>query len=97
MRALLLTLALFSDLGATLKRNADRLLQTAIEDQQRGGYPSAIRDYRSVLQLRPCSLEPHAELASLYYRLHRRADGARERQIVDRITAEQQAQGPGKL
>ena len=42
----------------------------------------------------PLWLEPHVELASLYYKLHRPADGARERQIVDRITAEQQKEGP---
>jgi hypothetical protein len=44
----------------------------------------------------PTWLEPHEELASLYYRLHRPADGAKEREIVDKLTADQQAQGPGK-
>jgi hypothetical protein len=43
----------------------------------------------------PDWLEPHVELATLY-RLHRPDDGAKERQIVDRLTAKQQEQGPGK-
>ncbi len=44
----------------------------------------------------PGWIEPHIALATLYYRLHRPADGARERQAVERITAEQQASGPAK-
>ena len=35
-----------------------------------------------------------AELASLYYKLHRPQDGAREREVVERLTTEQQAHGP---
>jgi hypothetical protein len=31
----------------------------------------------------------HAELAALYFKLKRPEDGAREKQIVDRITEEQ--------
>ena len=44
----------------------------------------------------PKWLEPHVELATLYYKLHRPDDGKRERAIVDKLTAEQQQQGPGK-
>jgi hypothetical protein len=43
----------------------------------------------------PDWLEPHVELAALYYRLRRSEDGAKERQIVDSLSAKQQAQGPG--
>src|SRR3984885_4715358 len=43
----------------------------------------------------PKWLEPHVELATLYYKLHRPDDGKRERAIVDKLTAEQQQQGPG--
>jgi hypothetical protein len=35
-----------------------------------------------------------SNLATLYYRLHRHEDGAKERQIVDSLTAKQQPQGP---
>ena len=35
-----------------------------------------------------------SNLATLYYGLHRHEDGAKERQIVDSLTAKQQPQGP---
>lgn len=44
----------------------------------------------------PNWLEPHVELANLYYKLHRPEDGARERAVVDKLSAEQQSKGPGK-
>ena len=59
-------------------------------------YESAAQDLEVLVKDNPKWLEPHVELASLYYRLHRPADGAKERQIVDQLTAEQQAQGPRK-
>jgi Flp pilus assembly protein TadD len=59
-------------------------------------YEAAAQDLESLVKDDPRWLEPHVELASLYYRLHRPADGAKERQIVEQLTAEQQAQGPGK-
>jgi hypothetical protein len=40
-------------------------------------------------------VEPHIELANVYYRLHRPEDGAKERQIVAQLTAQQQTKGPG--
>jgi Tfp pilus assembly protein PilF len=43
----------------------------------------------------PNWLEPHVSLATVYYRLKRRADGDREREIVDRLTKEAQARQPG--
>jgi len=61
-----------------------------------GQYESAAQDLEKLVKNDPQWLEPHVELASLYYRLHRPADGAKERQIVDQITAEQQAAGPAK-
>jgi len=61
-----------------------------------GQYESAAQDLEKLVKNDPKWLEPHVELASLYYRLHRPADGAKERQIVDQITAEQQAAGPAK-
>jgi tetratricopeptide (TPR) repeat protein len=59
-------------------------------------YETAAQDLEKLIKDDPTWLEPHVELASLYYRLHRPADGAKEREIVDKLTAEQQAQGPGK-
>jgi Tfp pilus assembly protein PilF len=43
----------------------------------------------------PNWLEPHVSLATVYYRLKRKADGDREREIVDRLTKEAQARQPG--
>lgn len=61
-----------------------------------GDYEIAARELESLVKDDPDWLEPHVELATLYYRLHRPEDGAKERQIVDSLTAKQQAQGPGK-
>ncbi|SPE25541.1 putative TPR repeat-containing protein [Acidobacteriia bacterium SbA2] len=61
-----------------------------------GDYENAARELEELTKDDPDWLEPHVELAALYYRLHRPEDGAKERRIVDQITAKQQAQGPGK-
>ncbi|MGC1158593.1 MAG: tetratricopeptide repeat protein [Acidobacteriaceae bacterium] len=61
-----------------------------------GDYQSAVDQLEKLVVDDPQWLEPHVELATLYYRLHRPADGARERQIVDKLTAQQQQQGPGR-
>jgi Flp pilus assembly protein TadD len=61
-----------------------------------GDYETAAKELESLVKDDPDWLEPHVELATLYYRLHRPEDGAKERQIVDSLTAKQQAQGPGK-
>jgi len=59
-----------------------------------GEYEAAAQQLEGLVKDDPNWLEPHVQLASLYYKLHRPEDGARERAIVDRITAEQQAKGP---
>ena len=61
-----------------------------------GDYATAARELELLVKDDPDWLEPHVELATLYYRLHRPEDGAKERQIVDSLTAKQQSQGPGK-
>jgi tetratricopeptide (TPR) repeat protein len=61
-----------------------------------GDYENAAKELEQLTKDDPDWLEPHVELAALYYRLHRPDDGARERQIVDHINAKQQSQGPGK-
>jgi len=61
-----------------------------------GDYETAARELESLVKDDPDWLEPHVELATLYYRLRRPEDGAKERQIVDSLTAKQQAEGPGK-
>ena len=44
----------------------------------------------------PNWLDPHIELAPIYYKLHRPEDGQRERDIVQQIEAKQQNAGPPK-
>lgn len=61
-----------------------------------GEYEAAAQELEGVVKDSPDWLEPHVELTSLYYKLHRPSEGARERAIVDRLTAEQQSKGPGK-
>lgn len=60
-----------------------------------GQFEDAARELEKLVKDDPDWLEPHVELASLYYRLHRTADGAKERETVERLTAEQQKRGPG--
>ncbi len=55
----------------------------------------AAQELEKLVKENPDWLDPHVQLATLYYKLHRPEDGARERQIVDRLTAEQQKRGPG--
>jgi tetratricopeptide (TPR) repeat protein len=70
--------------------------ESAMFESTSGQYETAAQDLEKLVKDDPNWLEPHEELASLYYRLHRPADGAKEREIVDKLTADQQAQGPGK-
>lgn len=70
--------------------------ESAMWKSTSGDYQAAADQLEKLVADDPNWLEPHVELAALYYRLHRPADGARERQIVDKLTAQQQQQGPGK-
>jgi Flp pilus assembly protein TadD len=70
--------------------------ETAMWLSTSGQYQDAAQILEKVTADDPKWLEPHVELASLYYKLHRPEDGKRERAIVDQLTAEQQQQGPGK-
>ena len=54
----------------------------------------ALADLQAIAQQDPQWLQPHVQLAALYYRLHRPAEGATERKIVDRLMADQQKQDP---
>ena len=70
--------------------------ESAMWKSTSGDFQAAADQLEKLVADDPNWLEPHVELATLYYRLHRPADGARERQIVDKLTAQQQQQGPGK-
>ncbi|HEY1676132.1 MAG TPA: tetratricopeptide repeat protein [Candidatus Sulfotelmatobacter sp.] len=70
--------------------------ESAMLKSTSGDYETAAHELEQLAKDDPDWLEPHVELAALYYRLHRPEDGAKQRQIVEQITAKQQAQGPGK-
>jgi len=68
--------------------------ESAMLKSTAGDYQEAARVLEQLSKEDPNWLDPHVQLATLYYKLHRPDDGARERQIVDRITSEQQKRGP---
>jgi len=59
-------------------------------ERAEGKLDAAVKDMEAVERADPNWLQLHVELAALYYRVQRPEDGARERAIVDRLTAEQQ-------
>ena len=61
-----------------------------------GQYADAAKDLEELVKTNPDWLQPHIELANVYYRLHRPADGAKERAIVAKLNEDQQSQGPPK-
>ncbi|MGA8432034.1 MAG: tetratricopeptide repeat protein [Candidatus Sulfotelmatobacter sp.] len=68
--------------------------ESAMFESTAGQYEAAAQDLEKLIKDDPEWLEPHEELATLYYKLHRPEDGARERSVVEKLTAEQQAKGP---
>jgi tetratricopeptide (TPR) repeat protein len=60
-----------------------------------GNLPAALKDLQTAEQGEPEWLAPHIELVSLYYRLKRPADGAREKEIVDRLRDQEQQRRAG--
>ncbi len=84
-------------LDHALKLKPDDLMaryESAMLKSTSGDIEGATRQLESVVKDNPQWLEPHVQLTSLYYKLHRPEDGAKERAIVDKLTAEQQAKGP---
>ena len=68
--------------------------EDAMWNSTSGHYEDAAKGLEDVTRTDPNWLEPHIELANVYYRLHRPQDGAKERQTVTRLTAQQQSKGP---
>ncbi|HTM16048.1 MAG TPA: tetratricopeptide repeat protein [Terracidiphilus sp.] len=76
--------------------NRHARLQMAKLDAMQGKNAEAVALLEALEKADPNWLEPHVELAPLYYKLHRGEDGQRERKIVDDIQAKQQEAGPPK-
>ena len=68
--------------------------EMAMWESVSGEYEVAAAALEKVVAADPKWLEPHVELATLYYKLHRDVDGARERKIVAQMEAANQAAGP---
>ncbi|HEY8548905.1 MAG TPA: tetratricopeptide repeat protein [Vicinamibacterales bacterium] len=63
----------------------------------RGETETALPLLESIVEEAPQFLEAHVTLATVYYRLKRREDGDRERQIVEKLNREIQAKQPGAV
>jgi predicted nucleic acid-binding protein len=61
-----------------------------------GRYAEAAETLEDLEKTDPNWLEPHVELAAIYYKLQRPEDGQRERKLVEEIEARQQTEGPTK-
>jgi tetratricopeptide (TPR) repeat protein len=86
-------------LDRALKLNPTNSLaryEAAMLKSAAGEYAAAAQELEKLVKDDPQWLDPHVQLATLYYKLHRPEDGARERQVVERLTAEQQSRGPGQ-
>lgn len=59
-----------------------------------GKYDAAVAELEKLVADDPKWLDPHVELAALYYKLHKPEQGAKERAIVEQLTAAQEADGP---
>jgi tetratricopeptide (TPR) repeat protein len=54
-----------------------------------GQLDDALGNFEQVVKEEPKWLQPHIELAALYYKMKRPADGQRERALVDQLTEDQ--------
>jgi tetratricopeptide (TPR) repeat protein len=68
--------------------------QIALVKMAQGKDQVALDELEAIVSESPKFLEAHVSLSTLYYRLKRKSDGNREREIVQKLTAERQAQQP---
>ncbi len=64
--------------------------ELALYENAVGQVTAAVQELEAVTRADPNWLEPHIQLAALYYKLHRQEDGLKERHIVEGLTAAQQ-------
>ena len=74
--------------------SAAALYGMALVDKSQGRTEAAIGEMEHAVKLAPVWIEAHPQLAALYVQAHRTADGAREREAVDRLSAAEQQAGP---
>jgi Tfp pilus assembly protein PilF len=69
--------------------------QLATLDLAGGKTEAARRELERLINEVPKFVEAHVSLATVYYRLHRKEDGDKERAIILQLNAEKQANEPG--
>jgi Flp pilus assembly protein TadD len=69
--------------------------QMASIDLTQGNLDAAMKQLESIVKETPHFTEAHVTLATVYYRQKRKADGDRERSIVQKLNTEAQARQPG--
>ena len=69
--------------------------QIATLDLATGSVDEARTKLEALVKDTPHFVEAHVSLATVYYRLKRKADGDRERELVLKLNAESQAAQPG--
>ena len=69
--------------------------QIATIDLARGKIEDARKGLESIIKESPKFTEAHVTLATVYYRLKRKEDGDRERALVLKLNADEQAKQPG--
>jgi tetratricopeptide (TPR) repeat protein len=57
-----------------------------------GETDEAVKALEAVVQAAPDWVEPHVKLASLYFRLHRQAEGQRQQELVEKLRSERRGQ-----
>ena len=76
--------------------SSQALYDLALVERAQGHPEAAVKDLEKVVGKDPQWLEPHVELAALYYRLNRPQDGAREKHVVDHLANEQRLPSEGR-
>jgi tetratricopeptide (TPR) repeat protein len=69
--------------------------QIALVKMAQGKDQAALDDLEQIVSESPKFLEAHVSLSTLYYRLKRKTEGDHEREIVQKLTEDRQAQQPG--
>jgi tetratricopeptide (TPR) repeat protein len=73
------------------------LYEAALVEKASGQLEVAVAKLEKVVKIDPDWLPPHVELAALYFRVKRPAEGEIERKTVDRLSDAQQKAGPSAV
>ena len=77
-------------------RSAPALYARALVDKREGRLDASIAGLEQAVSILPTWTEAHVQLAALYMQVHRAAEGARERELVDQLNEAEREAGPAK-